>query len=194
MKRWLLIILFVAGAWHGWQGRVASHSPGEVAPLDPQQRGVGSDPDISRNGYRIEALARFDIEARVLSKETYRVDREADLAPVDLALGWGPMSDSAVLDKIRISQGNRFYFWQVDEFPIPREDIVSHSANMHMIPASPAIEDRLKAVREGQVVSLSGYLVEATASDGWRWRSSLTRSDSGAGACELVWVEEVTVR
>lgn len=194
MKRWLLVLLFAVGAWHGWQGRVASHPPGELAPDEPLQRGIGASPDLSKDGYRIEALARFDIEARVLSRESYRLDREAELAPLDLALGWGPMSDSEVLDKIRISQGSRFYFWQVDEFPIPREDIVAHSANMHLIPANGDVASRLKAVREGQVVSLSGYLVEASAPDGWRWRSSLTRTDSGAGACELVWVEDVTVR
>ena len=32
-------------------------------------------------------------------------------------------------------------------------------------------------------------LVEATSEDGWRWRSSLTREDTGARSCELVFVE-----
>jgi hypothetical protein len=38
---------------------------------------------------------------------------------------------------------------------------------------------------------LRGFLVEARADDGWRWRSSLTRDDTGARACELVFVERV---
>jgi hypothetical protein len=48
-------------------------------------------------------------------------------------------------------------------------------------------------VRTGSVVRLEGYLVEARADDGWRWRSSLTREDTGNGACELVWVERLDV-
>jgi hypothetical protein len=60
---------------------------------------------------------------------------------------------------------------------------------MHMIPATPLIERRLTALRPNDVVRLRGYLVEAEAPDGWRWRSSLSREDTGAGACEVVWVE-----
>jgi hypothetical protein len=48
---------------------------------------------------------------------------------------------------------------------------------------------RLKDVRPGQVVRLRGYLVAVTADDGWQWRSSLSRTDTGSGACELFWVE-----
>jgi hypothetical protein len=44
------------------------------------------------------------------------------------------------------------------------------------------------------VVTLRGRLVEASGADGWRWRSSLTREDSGAGACELVLVDALDTR
>jgi hypothetical protein len=65
---------------------------------------------------------------------------------------------------------------------------------MHMIGATDVIERKLKSVRAGQIVKLSGYLVEARGADGWIWRSSLTRDDTGAGACELVWVTELDIR
>ena len=145
-------------------------------------------------GFRIVPLEKFDMEARVLGAEHYSFDREAQLAPVDLALGWGPMARKEIIDKVRVSQSNRFYFWHVDEFPIPRRDIEVNSANMHMVPASREVERALKSVRPGQDVVLSGYLIEARAPDGWRWRSSMTREDTGAGACELVWVERIVTR
>ncbi len=150
-------------------------------------------PALSKPGYQITPLQRFSLEARVLGSESYWFDRTADLAPIDLALGWGPMSDSAVLAQIGISQGNRFFFWHVDRFPVPRQDIEANSANMHMIPADPEVESALKRLRVGQVVRISGYLVEVAGADGWRWRSSLSRTDSGNGACELVWVEDLEV-
>jgi len=52
----------------------------------------------------------------------------------------------------------------------------------------------LLRIRAGQIVSLAGYLVEVRGPNGMRWRSSLTREDTGAGACELVWVETLDVR
>jgi hypothetical protein len=104
------------------------------------------------------------------------------------------MSDSTVLSEIEISQGRRFYFWRAHDLPISRRDIETHSANMHMIPATPTLARALKSVRPGQIVKLAGYLVEAHGADGWTWRSSLTREDTGAGACELVWVTDLQVR
>jgi hypothetical protein len=49
---------------------------------------------------------------------------------------------------------------------------------------------RLRSVAGGDIIELRGYLVEVTAPDGWHWRSSLSRTDSGDGACELMWVTE----
>jgi hypothetical protein len=63
---------------------------------------------------------------------------------------------------------------------------------MHLIPATGAVEKKIRSLRAGQVVSLKGYLVEVKNDDGFTWRSSLTREDTGAGACELIWVEELS--
>ena len=65
---------------------------------------------------------------------------------------------------------------------------------MHMIPADGNVERTLESVRPGQVVNFNGYLVEAKSSDGWHWRSSLSRNDTGNGACELVYVKSIWVR
>ncbi len=195
MMRWLLIVLIVFGAWQWWGNRDIERAPGVIAAAAPEQRVIAADPpQFQKKGYTVTALARFSLSARVLGVENYHVDRESDLAPVDFALGWGSMSDSAVLSKLKISQGGRYYQWRTDEFPIPRREIEVNSANMHLIPATPAIETQLKRARTGSIVQLSGYLVEARAGDGWRWMSSLTREDIGAGACELIWVEQIELR
>jgi hypothetical protein len=141
--------------------------------------------------YRIQALASFEAKARVLSRKDYRRGRESDLSPIDLALGWGPMSREDIIRKIDISQNGRFYFWQVEEYPIPHNQIVTHSANMHLIPANRMIEQQLRDIDSGDMIRFRGYLVSIDASDGWRWKSSLTRKDSGAGACEIVLVEAI---
>jgi hypothetical protein len=191
----LLMIAIAAGAWNHFSMRPISHAGGAIAPSVPVQVDRPELPSISKGGYQIMPAAAFSLEARVLSKTSYHMGREAELSPVDLALGWGPMSDSAVLDRLQISQGNRFYFYHwSDQPPIPPSEIVEHSANMHMIPASDEIRRRLDTVREGQIVALSGYLVRVQAQDGWSWNSSMTRSDSGNGACEVVWVKSLTIR
>jgi hypothetical protein len=125
----------------------------------------------------------------VLGVERYRFDRAAQLSPVDFALGWGPMSDSRVLDAITIQQRDRWYFWSASQLPVAEGEITTHSGNMHMIPANAAVERRLLSVRAGQLVELRGQLVRADGPDGWHWVSSLSRADTGDGSCEVVWVE-----
>lgn len=167
-----------------WLGRLIVQEP---APLPL----TGTDGSLQLADYRITPLEPFSLEARVLGREDYYFDRAATFAPTDLALGWGPMADPQVLDKIRISQGNRWYHWQADELPVPRREIETHSANMHMIPANPAVAQTLARVNRGQRIQLSGQLVRVESKDGYTWNSSLTRDDTGAGACELIWVEQL---
>ncbi|MHB1075411.1 hypothetical protein [Thiobacillus sp.] len=191
----LLIVAIAAGAWNHFSARPVDHAAGILAPGDPVQIDRSGLPAFSVAGYRIMPAATFSLQARVLATESYHAGREADLSPVDLALGWGPMSDSTVLDRLQISQGSRFYLYRWSGAPpIPPVDIVEHSANMHMIPANDDIKQRLGTVRAGQIVALSGYLVRVQAPDGWHWNSSMTRSDSGNGACELVWVQDLAIR
>jgi hypothetical protein len=49
----------------------------------------------------------------------------------------------------------------------------------------------LRRAKTGQTIALRGYLVELRAADGWQWRSSLTREDTGDGSCELMYVQAV---
>ena len=190
------LILFVAlisyGGYQHFSNRAVVRGDGVIAGQQPIQ--VASNQQVfTHNGYAITPLETFAIEARVLAAKSYTFGRESDLSPVDLALGWGSMSDEAILKDIKITQSNRFYYWRVDAFPIPQREIEMQSANMHMIPATSQIEKTLKAVKPGQVVKLTGYLIEAKADDGWRWKSSLTRNDTGAGACEIIFVKSLSV-
>lgn len=193
LGRIALVALLGWGAWYQWHTRPVPQAAGILAAEDPVQRNLSTAP-IPFKAYTLTPRADFDITARILSRERYLSGREADLSPLDLALGWGPMSDTAVLEKIDISQGGRFYFWSTQEPPIPLGDIATHSANMHMIPASAAIRSQLLDLRTGEVIHLAGKLVDVDASDGWHWRTSLTRQDTGAGACEVVLVEALSVQ
>jgi hypothetical protein len=186
-------ILVLFGAYQCWDNREVSQPPGILAPNQPIQRNIAKPQPFDFKGYRLTPLATFEIEARVLGRERYRFGREADLSPIDLALGWGPMSAQEVIDQLHISQGNRYYRWRTNRLPLPPSVIARHSANMHIIPAADIIEDELMKIREGHVVRLGGYLVQANAPDGWHWRSSLTRNDTGGGACEIVLVNRIAV-
>lgn len=195
-ERWALVVLAflvgIGGLWW-WSGRPLSQPPGFLAMEDPVQTPPDPTASWTFRYHKITPLARFEIHARVLSRERYRFDRASELSTLDLALGWGPMSDTRILDAFSIQQRDRWYFWSAARMPIPESEVIGHSANMHMIPATKVLDRRLLRVRAGQMVRLRGQLVRVDGRDGWHWVSSLSRTDTGDGSCEVVWVEAVEV-
>ena len=184
----IAIVLFAA-----WQlinrERQIEQGPGIKAPNIPVQQANSPVPVTPFKDYYLSEFASFTLTAKVLDKENYYFDSGADLSPTDLALGWGRMSDESILEHIDISQRGRFYYWRVDSFPIPRQEIETHSANMHIIPANDYVAGVLKDINPGNIIELEGSLVDIVSTDGsFYWNSSRTRNDTGGGACEVIYV------
>ncbi len=192
-----ILVLLAAIAivlWHFMSTRPIAHAAGVIASEDPRQTELDDAAIIPDGQFKLHPRAQFSADARVLSLERYSQGALADIVPLDIAAGWGRMSDSDVLGKLEITQGNRFYYWHYEnEPPIPRAEIEAHSANWHIVPASDGVWKSLKNVRVGAVVHLEGLLVDIEGPEIGEIRTSLTRSDTGAGACEIIYVESATV-
>jgi len=171
--------------------------PGILAARDPIQSAIASPTQWQHKGFVFTNVASYDIEARVLHRRDYPLRWTHHLgffhqdfeqfSPLDLALGWGVMSDSAWIDRLEIWQEGRFYVYRPKRgADLSLAEVGLHSANVHMVPASDAIESRLRSVRRGDLVRLEGDLVNVTHPEtGWRLRTSLTRTDH---ACEVLYV------
>jgi len=185
-----LALLAVALFWM-WPAQLSNYPPGVLVSADPDQTAC-FDKSWKVKDYTLRSLADYRIRGRVLMTDRYFTGREADLSPIDITLGWRRMSDQQVLDKISFYRERRAYAYRPKDsvWPIPADEINSHSANVHLIPADADVLHRLRSVGEGDIIELRGSLVEVSAPDGWRWRSSMSRTDSGEGACELMWVTE----
>ena len=197
-----LIALFAVAIWWGfddWQRRKIDRPSGVLASVEPTQRNTTSAQPIKVGKFTLTPRADFSVTARVLANERYRLDNMADLIPRDLALGWGPMSDSSVLDNIDISQSGRFYFWRPSAvasatYAASVETIIASSSNMHLIPANTNVARIIDRARVGHIIELEGLLVDVRADSGWQINTSLSRTDTGAGACEIIYVERATTR
>jgi hypothetical protein len=197
MNRWLLLalLLIVFGGWKCAARREVQRPPGVLVQEQPVQIDSHGAAGFRHGDFDITPLAAFTLRARVLSRTDYRFDAGAALSPLDLALGWGRMSDTDVIRQLDIDQSARFYSyrWDAEGPVIPPAEIARSSANMHLVPADADIEAALGRVRRGDIVRIEGELIQALRDDGWRWRSSMTRDDTGAGACELVWVTSIVI-
>jgi hypothetical protein len=74
----------------------------------------------------------------------------------------------------------------------------SHIANNHVIPATTEQEALIESVEIGDVITISGQLVNynVTADDGTNIgtrATSTTREDTGNGACEVIYVRDISI-
>ena len=190
----VVLVLLAGMAYRDWSLRDIEYPPGVLVSELPKQVDVRGLASVTMDGYELTPRAEFEIRARVLSRDDYRWGTEADLSPLDLALGWGVMSDQAVIDRMEISQGSRWYHTRYElPAPLSEREIIQNSGNMHMVPAQNRIRKKLDGVRVGDIVRLRGKLVDIDHPSGWHWRTSLRRDDTGGGSCEIVYLEEIEI-
>lgn len=171
------------------------HATDKGTFAEPEQKALPQTSDkIFKNGWTLKPLATFSVEARVLAIKPYKGQATDELAPFDLALGWGLMARSGISDKIVISQKNRFYQWHYWGSTFTEEQIIRSSTNAHIISANVEIEKSVSQLQVGDIVRLSGVLVEASHPQADKtWRSSLRHDDIGEGACEIIYVKSLSI-
>jgi hypothetical protein len=167
-----------------------SAEPVQTAAVEsPFERRVGG------RRYRITPRFRFDQSARVMSSCAYRWGREGALLPEDLALAWGPVLAPPYAEGLSFSQFSRFFFWRTKDLSLDRGTIVTHTANVHILPRSMRLKRAVRAVTKGDLVRLEGFLVDIDGVDdsAFHWGTSTSRADEGPNSCETIYLERMTV-
>jgi hypothetical protein len=191
MKKLIVLILVVAAGLFYFRDKPAQWR-GIPAAADPLQFNSNLPAPFDHDDYKITPLASYKVKAVVLARERYHSDPGAKLSPIDLALGWGPMSTASVINDLSFSQSGRWYEYAAQgDPPLDPAEMASHSANTHCLPATDAVYSELIRIKRHELVTLEGDLVEVNGPGGWRWRSSLSRTDTRGGSCEVFWITKV---
>lgn len=159
---------------------------------DPIQIPYTGEPIIKESRghkYTITPVATYEISAKVGSVKAYNDDK---VSPMDICVAWGEL---AAESNISYTQSGRFCSPELIGELKNRENYrgglsaYKHSNN-HIIPANNSILRALNTIRVGDKITLKGFLVNV---DGRYWRTSLSRYDTGDGACEIIYVTEVRI-
>ena len=195
----LLALPLALAACRDWRERV---DPARAA-AEPLQEEVSGEPvEFERKGFRIRLTPRATYRIAGYAVETSRLllDDWDFVSPLDVALVWGPVADPAALRHMRFHLSRRYvsWFWEGDLPPRVRPALPSHIANNHLVPASEEVAQELDRIRVGDLVTLAGRLVDIEIRDASgrvvrRSPTSLSRLDTGSGACEQIWVESAEV-
>lgn len=175
-------------------------------PAKPKKEKFKSLSQLTGNDRKIIPVENYKVKARILGIKNYQgiqlsTDLLGDEVPLDLALGWGPLLSEQKASLVTWSQSNRFYYWSIS----PKNgkkfggnyltEISQNSANTHVIPDNEQIEKELNSFKVGQIVELEGQLVnlERETPNGGKmtFLTSLVRTDTGAGACEIFLIKKI---
>ncbi|MCD4714687.1 MAG: hypothetical protein K8R73_15515 [Clostridiales bacterium] len=140
--------------------------------------------------------AEYTLKGVVKSKKKYS-DYSSQISDYDLTFAWGELNKDGVDDFIKYSQSGRWYYYKYESgTPVSGDYIAKHSANVHIIHNNKEILEKIKRIDPGDFVVLKGYLVDVDFNKNDNdalWRTSTTRDDTGNGACEILFVEEVEI-
>ena len=199
-SRVAVLALLATCSCKDWRSRV---DPARAVAEPEQVAVVGEAPiTFEKKGHEVLLTPRATYRITGYAVETSRhlLDEWDYVLPMDLALVWGPVADPDVLRRMKFHLSGRYVSWWHDGGgPMHRQEVLaSHVANNHLVPASDDVAKELSRIRVGDLVTLRGKLVDVEIRDRagkvvHRSRTSLSRDDTGSGACEQLWVEAVDV-
>jgi hypothetical protein len=201
------LTLGLVGAVSAWMDRPGSVDvpPGRVDEGSYVVRPIAGAASIATaDGGALMPVAEFETRGRVLNIERFKPYQSlANWVPGlrpsthDIGLGYGPMTDTANVERFKFSHegasnGLRALFARPRDAMSPPEfeHLAPHITNVHVIPASNGIYEQLRRVRQGELVTLRGKLVNVRDAGGRVANTSLTAGDRD---CEIMWLEEVRV-
>jgi hypothetical protein len=171
--------------------------PIQTPPYDPRPIYFNRD----NYEYSLTPLYDYEINGLVVGKMNYRLFslyKYESVFPMDLCMIWGKNVSSGVYrnSAVKFSQDCRWcwvQWWGNIEFRM------NEMSNNHLLINNSLLESKLKSIVRGDQVQIKGKLVKVDASIPGEpdsrifWNSSTTRDDNGAGACEVIYVEDIKV-
>src|SRR5690606_36510264 len=138
----------------------------------------------------ISVLQPFKGDFRILGSKVYSADPQAKFSPIDYAVSWGLFAEPEIARHISVNQYDRYLNWKMDRVPVPVEQAKQMVSNMHTVPSTAEDAKAIRQVERGELVRMQGELVGVRDKE-LGWTSSLTPTDSGDGACEVVRVSSI---
>lgn len=154
---------------------------------------------MDRGGYDIAITkkAAYTVRGIVTGRENYYSGWNSLISPADVALCWGKLAENGTYKRLKWSQGNRWYYWSAgNDIGYNNDFIAQHSSNNHIIPATPNLAKAVKGLKEGNVVEMTGHLVDVAAvkkSENYWWNSSTSTTDRSEGSCEIIYLTRLKV-
>jgi len=210
LQRYLAVALLLCGVGAGYFSLRAVPLPDParidraITVSEPLQEASDRRPfttTITGYTYTLTPRATYAIAGLVVSQHRgdalLNLYHQADPGNIrDVCVVWGEGITNGSYRKVTFWSGEFTcsYSWSGALTPAFSPEKAS---NNHLIPADSAVAGRIGAIHVGDQIRMTGLLVDYTVTkDGqeiFTRRTSLTRGDTGNGACEILYVTDLAV-
>jgi hypothetical protein len=169
-------------------------------PVQTRVRKPPIDTNVNGVDYRIQPRYAYELNAVVVS--LHHSDTWWDYAHkawgdhvnvMDLCVAWGDSVRSGAYRDVSFSNNQWECNWSYSSERAHKQFSGAQASNNHIVTDDPALAKSLRNIRVGDQVRLRGYLVDYTIFKDGRPLgtrvSSETRTDSGPGACEVLYID-----
>lgn len=169
-------------------------------PLQTRTRKPPIDTSVNGVDYRIQPRYAYEINAVVVS--LHHSDTWWDYAHkewgdhvniMDLCLAWGDTVRSGAYRDASFSNNQWECHWRYSSERAMKQFDNAQISNNHIVTDDPAVARAMRNIRIGDQIRLRGYLADYTIFKDGQARgtrvSSETRTDTGPGACEVLYID-----
>jgi hypothetical protein len=169
---------------------------------EPRQTATRAGPfDATFNGvdYRVEPEYAYDLAGMVVSyrhhDDNSRLHFLANdhLNMLDVCVVWGDSANNKLLHKIDFWNGIFTCNVHTRDSAAWAAFSMEQLSNNHLISDDENIRGMVKDIRIGDQIRVRGYLASYSSEQGGKRGTSTTRTDTGDGACETLFVEQFDI-
>jgi hypothetical protein len=177
-----------------WSEIPIKRGPGIVTETGPEHSRVDNQMDITFDGNTYSPFKKIKATVRVVEKDRYYFDGMSKFSPYDVLVSWGQASDQKNLDYINFKLKDRSYSFNKLRLPLDANTINNQTELWHLVSSTEDIESKLFGLREGHIITISGYLVDVTTKEGLSWNSTSSSSTiaKSGNKHDILWVTSLT--
>ena len=149
--------------------------------------------------YLVEPEYEYDLAGMVVSFRHHdgnsRMHFRANdhLNMMDVCVVWGDTANNGLLHKLKFWNGIFTCNVQTRDQEAWEAFRMEQLSNNHLISDDDYIRDKVKDIRIGDQIRVQGYLASYSNEAGGKRGTSTTRTDTGDGACETLFVEKFDI-
>ena len=137
----------------------------------------------------INMLYEYEITGRVTNiHQYYNNEAFSRISPLDVSISWGKTANVKNHKKIKYTSiGDRKVYSSYSYDAVYNSNELS---NNHLIPKNDKIKKYLSLIKKNDYIRIEGYLVNVSSKN-WYSNTSTTRTDTGEGSCEIIYVTNI---